>query len=79
MSEAVERILCEVFKAQGLKNPGTAAHRAALDFDRAKRKERIYDATAHSTNAEVAEAFGISERRVEQIVKEYLLTRNKIA
>ena len=79
MSDAVYRLLLDVFKAQGLKNPDTAARRAADDFDQAKRNERIYEARGTMTEREVAERFGVSNQRVRQIVREQLLLKRSAA
>ena len=79
MTAYLETLLCDVFKAQGLKHPERAARRATEAFDIAKRNERIYEATKRSSHVEVAAQFHISERQVERIVRAYLLTVQKIA
>ena len=65
MSDYLESLLCEVFKAQGLKNPGRAAKKAADAFDMQKRDERIYD--AKGSIQEIADAHEMSPQSVKNI------------
>ena len=62
---AIEVLLLEVFRAQGLRNPARAAKRAADEFDRQRTNERIYD--AHGTVQEIAEAHGVAAITVKKI------------
>lgn len=69
---ALEQILCDVFRAQGLKAPAHAARRAVEGFQQAERDQRIYEMKSRGMSAEQASAVsGLSIRRVQQIWKAF--------
>lgn len=79
MKTAMEQLLCDVFRAQGLRSPDAAARRAVEGYEAQRRAERIYEYRVHHTEAETAETFGISAIRVRQIVRQVVTGFEKIA
>lgn len=77
MTAYMESLLCEVFRAQGLKNPARAARKAAEVFDLQKRDERIYE--AKGTVREIAEANGLKEVTVKKIRQREHIERRRVA
>ena len=73
----LEGLLRDVFAAQGATDAAGLAHKAALDFERSERRAKIYELRATMTEAAVAERFGISVSRVEQIVREETMFRQQ--
>jgi len=68
----IEQILRRVFEAQGAVDAAGLAKRAAQDFEFAERNEQIYKLRATMTEEEISHRFGVTRRRVQQIIREQL-------
>jgi hypothetical protein len=79
MTDAIEALLYPIFKAQGAADAAGLAHRAARDFDMDQRDRHIYELRASMTELDLAHRFGLSVRRVQQIVREQHAAIPKIA
>lgn len=79
MTDVLERLLFEVFKAQGAADAAGLAKRAAKDFDLDQRDAKVYELRATMTEVMIAQRFGLTVRRVRQIVKEQMMLHRQIA
>lgn len=77
MSQYLESLLCDVFRAQGASDPEGLAHKAAQELDIDKRDTRIYEMRAHHSEKETSERFGLTVRRIRQIVHDQTVLRRK--
>ena len=75
----IETILRQVFEAEGAPDAAGLARRAARDFDLAERNEQIYQMRASMATSQIGQRFGMSARRVKQIVREQLAIRHSVA
>ena len=73
----LEGLLRDVFTAQGATDAAGLAHRSALSFEQDQRDAKIYELRATMTEAAVAERFGLTIRRAQQIVRERTLRRQQ--
>jgi len=69
---ALESILADVFKAEGLADYRGLAERAMKDVEMQRRNELIYALRAGHTIKEISDRTGLSEQRIKQIQKEQL-------
>ena len=71
-SRHLEQMLRKVFQDEGAVDAAGLARRAARDFELAERNEMIYQMRASMTEVEISHRFGISVRRVRQVVREQM-------
>lgn len=69
---AMERLLLDVFTSQGLKDAARVAKKAADIAELAERDAKIYELRAVLTEEVISDRFGLTQRRVRQIVREQL-------
>jgi len=79
MTDAIEALLYPIFKAQGAADAAGLAHRAARDFDMDQRDAKVYELRATLTEKQVAERFGLTTRRVRQIIRDIHITKKSCA
>jgi len=65
----MERLLLDLFKAQGAADAAGLARKAAESFDLDQRDKHIYELRSTITEETLAGRFGVSPRRVRQIIR----------
>jgi len=65
----LEELLAELFADKGALDAQSLAKKAMRDFRLGQRDARIYELRGSMTQAQLAERFSLTERRIKQIIR----------
>jgi len=79
MIHALESILRDVFRAEGLADADGLAARAMRDIELSRQHQEIYEMRAHMTVQQIHERTGYSIQHIKKIQRDQVMIRRNVA